>query len=224
MNQKISACSLMMPNAKRQSQSMKESKSRTQEQRREESVYRMLQAAIELIAEKGVAGLTMAEVGIKAGYSRGLAHLHFGSKDKLLSECLRYLSRDFNVQRKKDGVDTTGIRGIYSLVDAYTRRPEDAVSRIRAMFFIVLDSSAADSPLYSFVHDYNEKNMAYAEFKLNEAKALGQIKQDVDTRSAAFIIMSLLRGISVHRLNDPTMNALTVKEEILRMMHKWLAG
>lgn len=203
---------------------MNEPRSRTQEQRREESVQAMVQAAVELIAEKGVAGLTMAEVGIRAGYSRGLAHLHFGSKEKLLSECLRHLSRDFNMRRKKDGADTTGINGIYSLVDAYTERPQDAVSRIRAMFFIVLDSSAVDSPLYSFVHDYNEKNMAYAEFKLNEAKGLGQIKQDVDVKSAAFIIMSLLRGISVHRLNDTTTNARTVKEEIYRMMQKWLTS
>ncbi|MCM2346282.1 MAG: TetR/AcrR family transcriptional regulator [Acidovorax soli] len=182
----------------------------------------MVQAAIELIAEKGVAGLTMAEVGIKAGYSRGLAHLHFGSKEKLLSECLEYLAHEFNTLRKKDGSDTTGINGIYSLVNAYTQRPEDSVKRIRAMFFIVLDSSVADSPLYGFVQDYNEKNMAYAEFKLNEAKALGQIKQDVDTQAAAFIIMSLLRGISVHRLNNAAKDAVAVKKEILRMIGKWL--
>lgn len=182
----------------------------------------MVQAAIELISEKGLAGLTMNEVGTKAGYSRGLAHTHFGSKEKLLAECLEQLSRDFNVQRKKDGSDTSGIHGIYSLVDAYTQRPEDAVKRIRAMFFIVLDSSVADSPLYGFVHDYNEKNLAYVEFKLNEAKDLGQIRPDVETRSAAFIIMSLLRGISVHRLNKADMDPAAVKGEILRMMGEWL--
>jgi AcrR family transcriptional regulator len=201
---------------------MKEAKSRTQEQRREEAINCMVQAAIELIAEKGVPGLTMAEVGVRAGYSRGLAHLHFGSKEKLLSECLAYLSHDFNIQRKKDGSDTTGINGIYSLVNAYTQRPEDSVKRIRAMFFIVLDSSVADSPLYGFVQDYNKKNMAYVEFKLSEAKALGQIKPDVDAQSAAFIIMSLLRGISVHRLNNAAKDSVAVKKEILRMIGKWL--
>jgi AcrR family transcriptional regulator len=203
---------------------MKESTSRTQEQRREESIHGMVQAAIELIAEKGVAGLTMAEVGIKAGYSRGLAHLHFGSKEKLLAECLEYLSRDFNTQRKKEGLDTSGIQGIYSLVDAYTQRPKDAVNRIRAMFFIVLDSSVIDSPLYGFVQAYNEKNMAYAEFKLNEAKTLGQVHQDLDTASSAFILMSLLRGISVHRLNQANMDMTEVKAEILRLVQKWLVA
>lgn len=201
---------------------MKEPTGSTQEQRREESISRMVQAAIELIADKGVAGLTMAEVGIKAGYSRGLAHLHFGSKEKLLSDCLECLAREFNAHRKKGGGDTSGIHGIYSLVDAYTQRQGDAIKRIRAMFFIVLDSSVADSPLYAFVHDYNEKNMAYAEFKLNEAKALGQIQPHVDTRSAAFIIMSLLRGISMHRLNDAAMDPIAVKNEILRMVKEWL--
>lgn len=203
---------------------MKEANGRTQEQRREESVQAMVQAAIELIAEKGMAGLTMAEVGIKAGYSRGLAHLHFGSKENLLSACLEYLSRDFNVQRKKDGVDTTGLNDIYSLVDAYTQRPDNAVKRIRAMFFIVLDSSVANSPLYGFVHDYNEKNMAHVEFKLNEAKARGQIKPNVDTHSAAFILMSLLRGISLHRLNNKVVDAAVVRSEILQMIGRWLVA
>lgn len=201
---------------------MKQQTSRTQEQRREESVSRMVQAAIELISEKGLAGLTMNEVGTKAGYSRGLAHNHFGSKEKLLEECLEQLSREFNAQRKKDGSDTRGIHGIYSLVDAYTQRPENAVNNIRAMFFIVLDSSVADSPLHGFVHDYNEKNMAYVEYKLNEAKTLGQIRADVDAKSAAFILMSLLRGISVHRLNQASMDPAAVKAEILRMIGEWL--
>ncbi|WP_225934629.1 MULTISPECIES: TetR/AcrR family transcriptional regulator [unclassified Cupriavidus] len=202
---------------------MKQQSSRTQEQRREESVGRMVQAAIDLISEKGLAGLTMNEVGIKAGYSRGLAHNHFGTKEKLLEECLEQLSRDFNAERKKDGHDTRGIHGIHSLVDAYTQRPEDAVKRIRAMFFIVLDSSVVDSPLYGFVHDYNEKNLAYVEFKLIEAKGLGQIREDVETRSAALIIMSLLRGISVHRLNKASMDPASVKAETLRMLAQWLS-
>lgn len=199
------------------------SKSRTQEQRREESIKCMVQAAIELIAEKGVAAVTMAEVGIKAGYSRGLAHQHFGAKDKLLTECLVHLSNDFNVQRKMGGVDTTGLHGVYSLVNAYTQRPESAIKRIRALLFIVLDSSVADSPLCGFVRDYNKKNIAYVEFKLKEAKLLGQIKQDVDEKSCAFIIMSLLRGISVHRLNNAVMDeAVDVRKEIFRLMEKWL--
>lgn len=107
-------------------------------------------------------------------------------------------------------------------MDAYTQRPEDAVNRIRAMFFIVLDSSVIDSPLYGFVQDYNEKNMAYAEFKLNEAKTLGQIHQYLDTPSSAFILMGLLRGISVHRLNRANMDTTQVKAEILRLVQKWL--
>lgn len=202
--------------------SAKKTKSRTQEERREESVNGMIKAAIELIAENGVAGVTMADVGIRAGYSRGLAHTHFGSKEKLLSECLAYLAEDFNAQRKKDGANTQGIDGIYSLVDAYTQRPEDAVMRIRAMLFIVLDSSVANSQLYGFVHDYNEKNMAYAEYKLNEAKALGQIRADVDTRSAAVIIMSLMRGISVHRLNEGTVDATAIRVGIRKLIESWL--
>lgn len=183
----------------------------------------MLLAAIDLIAEKGVSGLTMSDVGIRAGYSRGLAHTHFGTREKLLSECLDLLARDFNAQRKKDGVDTIGINAIFSLVDAYTQRPESASKRIRALLFIMLDSSIAESPMYQFVHDYNQKNMAYVEFKLNEARDLGQIRTDVDTHSAALLIMSLLRGVSLHRLNSAQMvSHAATKTQLLTMLNLWL--
>jgi len=40
-------------------------------------------------------------------------------------------------------------------------------------------------------------------------------------RSAAFIIMSLLLGISVHRLNRTSMEPAAVQAEIERMLAQW---
>ena len=70
--------------------------SRTQVQRREEAVRKILDAAIELIAQRGVKDLTMAEVGIHAGYSRGLPHQHFGSKENLIDAVLHAIVEKFN--------------------------------------------------------------------------------------------------------------------------------
>ncbi|MNR63333.1 hypothetical protein D3C85_1856130 [compost metagenome] len=53
---------------------------------------------------------------------------------------------------------------------------------------------------------------------------MGQVHQDLDTASSAFILMSLLRGISVHRLNQANMDMTEVKAEILRLVQKWLVA
>ena len=61
---------------------------RTQAERTEISDNRMLEAAVELIVDRGPAATSLKEVGLKAGYSRGLAGQRFGSKDKLFALCI----------------------------------------------------------------------------------------------------------------------------------------
>ena len=57
---------------------------RTQQERSAESAQRLLDAAIELIAEKGFDRTTAAEIGERAGYSRSMVRARYGSKDALL--------------------------------------------------------------------------------------------------------------------------------------------
>jgi AcrR family transcriptional regulator len=64
---------------------------RTQEERREEAEQRILDAATRLIADKGLDGFTLADVGEAAGFSRGLPAHYFKSKDGLLAAVVRRL-------------------------------------------------------------------------------------------------------------------------------------
>src|SRR6476620_5919407 len=56
----------------------------TQPERVEISNRRMLQAAAELIVEKGWEATTAAEIGRRAGYSSAMVHARYGSKDAIL--------------------------------------------------------------------------------------------------------------------------------------------
>src|SRR5215469_2692749 len=57
---------------------------RSQAERRAEAEQGLLDAALRLFAKKGVESATLAEIGDAAGYSRGLANHHFGSKAALV--------------------------------------------------------------------------------------------------------------------------------------------
>ena len=46
---------------------------------------KMLDATVDLIVTRGPSATSLKEVGLKAGYSRGLASQRFGSKDKLMA-------------------------------------------------------------------------------------------------------------------------------------------
>ncbi|MFT4727213.1 MAG: AcrR family transcriptional regulator [Granulosicoccus sp.] len=55
----------------------------------------LINATIDNLEKRGFGGLTLADVAISAGLSRGIVNFHFESKEKLLLETLRYLVNDY---------------------------------------------------------------------------------------------------------------------------------
>lgn len=61
-------------------------------ERGEASVQRIIDATIELIAEEGLAGLTMQRIAEQVGSSNALVVFHFRNKENLFRAVLQYLS------------------------------------------------------------------------------------------------------------------------------------
>ena len=55
----------------------------------------LIEATIEVVAERGYARTTLTEVAKKAGLSHGLVNFHFQTKDALLTETLTYMSEEY---------------------------------------------------------------------------------------------------------------------------------
>ena len=64
----------------------------TQADRSALSERRTLEAAVQLMGERGYEKTTLAAIGEAAGYSRGLATHHFGSKADLFARVIRWIS------------------------------------------------------------------------------------------------------------------------------------
>src|SRR5947209_5259489 len=84
-----------------------------QAERRRVSDSRMLQAAMRIIAEKGAAGATLAEIGVAAGYSRGLPAERFGTKLVLLNALMDSMEDWF---QKRVGPAVAGKRGLAAVL------------------------------------------------------------------------------------------------------------
>src|ERR1700750_760341 len=89
--------------------------SRTQVERRAEAERKLLEAATELIAERGVRAVTLAAVGERAGYSRGLVTHHFGNRQGLLDALTLELQNRF----QPPVTDSRGLKRLLEIVDAY---------------------------------------------------------------------------------------------------------
>ncbi|MCP4327439.1 MAG: TetR family transcriptional regulator [Alphaproteobacteria bacterium] len=55
----------------------------------------LVEAAADIIAENGITNTSVTRIIEKAGLSRGMVHLHFDSKDALLVEVARDMSRQY---------------------------------------------------------------------------------------------------------------------------------
>jgi AcrR family transcriptional regulator len=70
---------------------MSASQSRKQE-RGAAAQHKMIEAAVDLIAEGGLGHATMARIGERAGYSRGLANFHFASKSEIVEKVIDHIA------------------------------------------------------------------------------------------------------------------------------------
>src|ERR1700712_3044245 len=76
---------------------MPDTSRRTQEERRNDAKQRLLGAAAELIGEIGPAGVTLANIGERAGFSRGLPTHYFGSKGAMMQRLVDNVTDEFQV-------------------------------------------------------------------------------------------------------------------------------
>ena len=123
----------------------------TQAERTEISDMKMLDATIDLIVTRGPSATSLKEVGLKAGYSRGLASQRFGSKDKLMAFVLRNIGDVWLQQLKSATAQKTGIEAIHRALDEHYRFCLEAPKRVRAFYTLWFESVNAGTELEAII-------------------------------------------------------------------------
>ena len=194
---------------------------RTQAERRAETETRLLQAAMDLVAEGGVGAVTVAATGERAGYSRGIVNHHFGSRRALLDALAREVQGRFSAPT----MNGDGLARILGLVDAYL----DALggrARDSQVFLVLWTEAIASDPDLRPV--FAERDEA---FRSSMAKAVaagvadGSVRADADPAAAGVALVALMRGVGLQRLLSPDAVDLTaVRGEVNAMLERGLAG
>lgn len=171
---------------------------RTQEQRRTTTQAALLAAAADLVVESGVRAVTLAAVGERAGYSRGIVTHHFGSKQALVEALAQASQRGF-VPGTAD--QPPGLPRLLHLIAGYvTELGRDGVA---ARAFLVLWAEAITDPALSAL--FRERDEAFrADLREDVAAGIadGTIRPDADPDEVAVAVLGQLRGIGLQRLLD----------------------
>ncbi len=129
----------------------------TQAERTGISDNRMLEAVVELIVDRGPAATSLKEVGLKAGYSRGLAGQRFGSKDKLFAFVLRQVGDSWLAQLKQTTNQQTGLVAIQDALDEHYSFCVEAPNQMRAFYTLWFESVNAGSELAELIGNIHNR-------------------------------------------------------------------
>jgi AcrR family transcriptional regulator len=166
----------------------------THADRRREAETRILEAAFNLVAQRGVDQLTLAEAGEAAGYSRALAAHYFGSRDALLGAVAQHavhLYRD-----RLGGLKAAGAPGLETLLRMIAFYFDDSrgwPKRLRA-FYEVTNGALRWPSIAVAVAQLNAEAVEQFAAQIRAGQAAGEIRQDLAPAPEAVVICGALRG------------------------------
>ncbi|NVB42585.1 TetR/AcrR family transcriptional regulator [Pseudenhygromyxa sp. WMMC2535] len=163
----------------------------------------MTEAAVGLIVERGIAGTTLASIGERSGYSRGLVTHRFGSKAGLLAHVHDSVAAQWleHVERWVDGA--SGIAALQRVADALydfiVHEPEE----LRAMYLLRYASIDPSAEYRANVAKLNAAHIRALSGWIEEGQAQGEIAAQIDPRLAAELFASVVDGLLYRWLVSP---------------------
>jgi AcrR family transcriptional regulator len=118
------------------------------------STRRLLRATAQLLVEKGYEGTTLAEIGSRAGYSRGLVTRKFGSKSSLIAELIERLSSEHHPEALAKTVgDATGADAARAVIDMIRGNARDHPQGLQAYYVLTFEALKPSLGLTTFVRE-----------------------------------------------------------------------
>ncbi|HWF56226.1 MAG TPA: TetR/AcrR family transcriptional regulator [Solirubrobacteraceae bacterium] len=180
---------------------------RTQLERSTLSDARMTEAAVALICERGAEATTLKDVGVRAGYSRGLAGYRFGTKSGLWAFLFRTIGEEWLAELELAVAGTAGLDTIHAALDAHCRFLLDSSDRIRAFYILWFDSVGPDAELRDVIAGVHQRRQRDVEKWIRSGLQNGSIRPDADVRVIAEQFSAAVVGIVYQWLVSPMAHA-----------------
>jgi AcrR family transcriptional regulator len=203
---------------------------RTQQERREETVGKLLQGTIDALADVGYARTSVSEICSRAGVSHGALFCHFDSRLELIAAAAdevarRHLARlraEFEPAANMTGADSDRLARVIGFLDAA------AHSRMNAVWHELLVASRTDEGLRPAVRSVMRRYAAQIEAAA--AALFGADEYDPALfRSAVWGLVSIFDGLALTDALDfgeshPRADIVRSAPEIARLVLSAVAG
>lgn len=165
----------------------------------------MVDAAVELIGESGLRGMTFVAIGERSGYSRGLVTARFGSKQGLVDAVIH---RVWGRLRERGALpgrrDGSGLGDVTALLGGLADAAKNEPLELRALWVMMFEAVAGDDAWLGermrVFHQNMRSDLADA---LARGIEDGSVRPDLDPGAEAVQLAATLRGLSYQWLLEP---------------------
>jgi AcrR family transcriptional regulator len=196
----------------------------TQAERTARAEAGMVEAAIELLNTVGIQGTTLAAIGKKAGYSRGLVTHHFGSKAGLFRAVLKRITANWTADLVGSLQDKTGLAAFTAAIDAHLAHVLRHPEYIRAQNILwgaALDPSSQFKPnVAEFMRIQRESVAAW----VLGGQQKGEILPEINPKRIAEQYYGGLIGINSQWLVSPDFDLAAAYMDFKRNMARLLGA
>ncbi len=176
---------------------------RTHAERRLEAETRIVQAAFDIVARRGVDQLTLAEAGEEAGYSRALPAHYFETHEALLAAVAEHAVSNYRKRLIERTAPTDdGIRSLLASIAFYIDDSRGWPKKLRA-FHEVMNAGLRWPAIAAVVARLNQEWIDRIAAQLRSAQAKGDVRADLDPVAEAVAVSGAMRGIMAQWLIAP---------------------
>jgi AcrR family transcriptional regulator len=177
----------------------------------------ILDAAVELFAQRGYRGTGLLELAERVGMTHaGILH-HFGTKEDLLRAVMA--RRDEILERQASEFEGRGITGLRDI-----REPLEPEILTRLATVLRTENLDPGEPLHDYFVEGNSRVRELIAGEIRRGQQTGEVRTDVDPEVKAVEILAFNIGIETQWLLEPdTIDRATVFRSFLRSLLRDLA-
>ena len=159
----------------------------TQAERTEISDQKMFDATVQLVVERGPAATSLKDVGVLAGYSRGLASHRFGSKENLFSFTLKRLGEMWLRQLTTATNGYVGTAAVEKALAQHYQFCVEAPDYVRTFYKLWFESVNASETLSSAIKAIHQRRHDdVIKWIVDDASLSQDVKDNADSIAGQF--------------------------------------
>ena len=167
----------------------------------------LMEAALELFAEKGFDGTSVRYIAQAADANVAMVSYYFGSKEKLLEAIFERNFMAVQLEQTRQDTELNPLQKVEILVDAYVSK----ICRHRSFSKMMMrqQSKIGQGPLYEQIMKFRARNYAIAGELLAEGQQVGLFRPDIDVG----FLMAMLVGTSQYVLFTGQLRLVPIADE-----------